>query len=160
MARGKPGIPAATCHPDRPHYGRGFCKKCAGRDYYARNKDAVRKRTKSYQERNVDRRRVWARTWREKNRNQTSAKNKAGRTRTYRLRKYGLTPGDYLRMAEAQQGRCGICGRSDMKLVVDHDHASGVVRGLLCSNCNCGLGSFGDSRALLLSAHGYLGRMA
>jgi hypothetical protein len=62
-------------------------------------------------------------------------------------------------MLEAQNGSCAICHRSPRKrcLVVDHDHATGRVRGLLCTNCNHrGLGAFGDSHEVVQRAADYL----
>jgi len=59
-----------------------------------------------------------------------------------------------------QKGLCGICGSElmwDSKLThVDHDHETGEIRGLLCSICNQGLGSFRDDIELLRSAVKYL----
>lgn len=51
--------------------------------------------------------------------------------------------------------QCVICG-SDEKLVVDHDHCTGKVRGMLCSHCNRGLGHFRDDPMLLEFAAQYL----
>jgi hypothetical protein len=50
---------------------------------------------------------------------------------------------------------CVICG-SEEKLVVDHDHATGKIRGMLCNHCNRGLGHFKDSPMLLECASQYL----
>ena len=64
---------------------------------------------------------------------------------------YGITEDDYQRMFEAQDGRCFVCGfrPKSIPLAVDHDHASGLVRGLLCSKggvgCNGTLGMFRDN---------------
>jgi len=52
--------------------------------------------------------------------------------------------------------RCAICRRSARRLAVDHDHQTNVVRGLLCTPCNQGLGMFRDSVALLRGAIAYL----
>jgi hypothetical protein len=78
------------------------------------------------------------------------------------LSRYGMTLEDYDARLAAQGGRCAICGalepgsnRSD-KFFVDHDHATGAVRGLLCSHCNRGLGGFRDDLTLLDKARAYL----
>lgn len=77
----------------------------------------------------------------------------------YRRRAYGLSPSDYEAMVLAQGGVCCICGlvnRSGRALAVDHDHATGTVRGLLCDSCNTGLGHFRDSETNLRRAISYL----
>ena len=86
---------------------------------------------------------------------------KTGYRRKRSLQKlYGITIEDYNNMFAAQQGKCAICGRHqsefDRIFVVDHDHTTGVVRGLLCSRCNNGLGMFQDSTKLLVEAIRYL----
>lgn len=53
--------------------------------------------------------------------------------------------------------QCEICG-SPNRLAVDHDHATGAVRGRLCDNCNQGLGRFQDNPQLLIFAAAYLER--
>lgn len=69
---------------------------------------------------------------------------------------YGLTKAHLEAMIIAQDGRCAICGIDDEKLVVDHSHASGRIRGMLCAKCNAGLGMFGDNKEYLLKAIEYL----
>jgi Recombination endonuclease VII len=64
-------------------------------------------------------------------------------TSKYRHRKaraYGLTLEQYDALVVAHDGSCAICGRQPEQLVVDHDHATGAVRGMLCHQCNLGLG--------------------
>jgi hypothetical protein len=72
-----------------------------------------------------------------------------------RKQKYGLPPEEYNHMLAQQQNACAIC-RQETKLVVDHCHNSGKVRGLLCASCNAGLGAFDDDPVNLALAIAYL----
>lgn len=79
--------------------------------------------------------------------------------RRWRLKaRYGLTEDDYERMFAEQRGCCAICGTSHPQLVIDHDHATGAVRGLLCSLCNTGIGHLRDDRGRVEQAAEYLKR--
>jgi hypothetical protein len=78
------------------------------------------------------------------------------RARKYR-RRYGITIEQYDDMYAAQAGKCLICDKHKILLNVDHDHATGKVRGLLCSLCNTSLGGFRDDITLLAKAIIYLG---
>jgi hypothetical protein len=69
--------------------------------------------------------------------------------------KYGLTLEQYDAMLLAQAGLCKICGNAEAHHV-DHCHQSGKVRGLLCINCNHGIGKFKDNPQLLRTAATYL----
>lgn len=92
-----------------------------------------------------------------------------GTSRKHNLKRcYGMTPESYDEKLEAQGGHCAICPRSTHgsgRLAVDHDHAccperkkscGACVRGLLCDQCNNGLGRFFDSPELLRAAAAYL----
>ena len=72
--------------------------------------------------------------------------------------KYGLTLDDWEAMLEQAGHKCEICGRSEpeVKLCVDHDHATNQVRGVLCRACNRSIGQLGDSAEALLRAAQYL----
>lgn len=70
-------------------------------------------------------------------------------------RRYGLTAEDHAQMIIDQDGRCAVC-LEDKPLVVDHDHATGKVRALLCRECNIALGAAGDNSAILLALASYL----
>ena len=70
--------------------------------------------------------------------------------------RYGITLEDYKNMYISQEGKCDICKESSKKLVVDHCHTNGNVRGLLCTACNSGLGFFKDNIPNLLEATKYL----
>jgi hypothetical protein len=58
-----------------------------------------------------------------------------------RCRQYQMDPHAFLNMLERQAGRCAICERADRRLFIDHDHATGAVRELLCSPCNNRVGA-------------------
>ena len=80
---------------------------------------------------------------------------------------YGISVDDYYKMLENQGGGCAICGtrvpsqrarkftKTEM-FFVDHCHATGRVRGLLCSRCNRGIGYFDDNPGRLEMAASYL----
>lgn len=85
----------------------------------------------------------------------------------YLEREYGITIDEYNNLLKKQDYKCAICGgegfvmdssRHKIKLVVDHDHTTGAVRGLLCHNCNRALGLLHDSEKNLLNAVDYLKR--
>ena len=64
---------------------------------------------------------------------------------------------DYDLMLERQRGVCAVCGEQPARsLCVDHCHATGKVRGLLCSPCNLAIGQFKDSPARLRKAAAYV----
>jgi len=71
--------------------------------------------------------------------------------------RYGLTLEELRRLRADQKSRCPICDR-EQELVIDHDHETGAIRGLLCNRCNVGLGQFEDNIALLKAALAYLER--
>lgn len=70
--------------------------------------------------------------------------------------KYKITIEQWTEMLIAQSGRCAICLDPMLDPHVDHDHSTGRVRGLLCTNCNTGIGKFKDSPERLASAIRYL----
>lgn len=90
------------------------------------------------------------------------------KTSKTRLSRYGVSRNEYERMAKEQGYKCKICGSKDpktrmgslddlrYKFCVDHCHETGVVRGLLCMQCNVGLGKFSDSIGNLESAIKYI----
>jgi hypothetical protein len=108
--------------------------------------------------------------WLSKNAERARAKQKdwhvknPHKTRQAALKKYGLTMEAYAELMSAQGGVCGICGGDDPgfpgSMPIDHCHATGKIRGLLCHRCNHGLGQFKDSVERLRAAIAYLERPA
>lgn len=108
-------------------------------------------------------RKQYKKEWNERNRGYLAEKQRArvaANPDKYReyfrnrhvLKKYGLAPGDYERMLTEQSGVCAVCGSEPdidrhgiLRLAIDHCHATGKVRGLLCNNCNAGIGLIGDT---------------
>jgi hypothetical protein len=79
------------------------------------------------------------------------------------LAAFGIELSDFEERMALQNGMCAICGHSDTSKpkffpVVDHCHKTGLVRGILCANCNHGLGKFKDDVGRLFAAISYLTR--
>lgn len=89
--------------------------------------------------------------WRRNNRERARLLDRVGG-----LKRFGLTVEAYQKMCAAQDDACAICGDTGKTLCVDHCHATGKVRGLLCGKCNTGLGQFNDNCKLLAFAIEYL----
>ena len=103
-----------------------------------------------YREREKSRRRAYEQA----NKEELSARRQFGHLE----RRYGISRTDYKVLLAAQRGVCPICGkRSKKTLCVDHCHATGTVRGLLCRQCNFGLVCLGDDQAAMIAALAYLG---
>ena len=95
-----------------------------------------------------------------KERNKDPEVKARARTNSYKT-KYGITINKYDEMLKQQNGVCKLCGsaeskRGDHRLMVDHDHVTGEVRGLLCNPCNAAIGLLGDNISTLQNAINYL----
>jgi hypothetical protein len=110
-------------------------------------------------------RRVNARRYYKENKDRFKRWNNKSRTpdrnrERYLKGTYGISSEEYNRLFEEQEGRCAICGEHQIEsrehLFVDHNHEDGIIRGLLCHNCNVGLGNFHDDIELLEQAIIYL----
>lgn len=105
-----------------------------------------------------------AREWRARNPEVGRVRYQREKTTTrerHLIRKYGVSLSDYDAMLQKQGGRCAICRAKEADQFngvfhVDHDHATGAVRGLLCRGCNHMLGVVGDDPAVLVRAVRYL----
>ena len=119
--------------------------------------EAYRKRKRDWAktESQKEKRKIYMRSWREKNRakhNETARKSHErnkhkhiGKARIYWLMsRYNMTEEQYKQMLLNQSNKCLICGKEHENttkgLHVDHDHNTNIIRGLLCSKCNTALG--------------------
>lgn len=114
-----------------------MCKRCGKEgDYYPSNKAACKACLYQAQL-----------NWKRSHRNQN---------RSYKLRaRYGIDLDQYERLVVQQDSRCAIC-LGYASLVVDHDHKTGKIRGLLCRTCNQGLGLFKEDAQALRNAASYM----
>jgi hypothetical protein len=140
------------------------CKKCQVEKPMAEfQRDKHRKNGHAYSCKSCMRplKKESGRRWRDKPENRDEYRKK---DRWYQRKyAYGITKEQFFEILAKQGGGCAICkhippGEVDKHMVVDHHHASGVIRGLLCQKCNRSLGMFKDSVSLLRTAALYLER--
>jgi hypothetical protein len=90
-----------------------------------------------------------SREWARANKNRVNPRN--------RLKKYGITQEQFSELLSSQKGACPICEDPlPQRFVVDHDHNTGVVRGLLCNPCNLALGLLRDEPRIMQRAASYI----
>ena len=141
------------------------CVKCHkdkdDREFYRRDTGILRreckicahKRGAEWAKANRDRKNKTSREWAAKNKNYRRIKTLIG---------HGLTQEEYEKLFQKQNGLCAICRNQEdpaykkKYLSIDHDHKSGIVRGLLCHKCNIGIGMFEDDPDRMASALKYL----
>lgn len=125
--------------------GRAFyCKHRAKRQAHSREKYHRRKKNegRSFMDQNVARAKRWY--------------------KANPYYHYGMTMDDYDALLTKQGGRCAICRKPPnpqgyrKRLCVDHEHATGRIRGLLCNQCNAGIGQFRDDPEVLRQAAAWL----
>lgn len=135
---------------------RSDCRECnlaARRERYLRDPEPARARTRAWQKANPERYADRQAQWR------ASGGKAASDRRSHLRRAFALTETQYQGMLLAQGSVCAICRtppKPGANLDVDHDHQTGAVRGLLCRNCNHGLGKFDDDIVNLFRAVEYL----
>lgn len=130
------------------------CKKCDSlrhKQNYEKDPDYFKRRSANFRKQNPESCRRGAARWREKN----PESPEVVRARQLKQR-YNLTLEAFTLLETQQNGVCAICANRPNKLYVDHDHKTGKIRGLLCRNCNTGLGCFSDASGLLIKASKYL----
>lgn len=139
-------------------YANSTCKQCLKDRTSKYPPDKMREYKRAWRHRNIKAWRQSTKNWRMKNPEAASASQ-----RRTRLAKYGLTESDFQNLIDSQQGCCAICktllmigGKGGCK--IDHCHKTGIVRGILCSPCNTGIGHLKDDINILQTAIYYLER--
>lgn len=115
--------------------------------HYIKNKEKILLRHKIWNEKNNEKNSSYHSVWQ---------KNNKDKLKLHILKsRYGISKVEYDNLISNQKDGCIICHKK-VKLVLDHNHKTGKVRGLLCNKCNLGLGNFQDSIKLLENAKKYL----
>jgi len=153
-----------------------YCLECTRfyfREYKTKNRHKIKAAASEWARNHPESGREKARLYRKRHEQKIRARTKAlyaenkdqikALLRNYKYkREFGITLSERSGMAAEQDGRCLICGTHEgdltERLSVDHDHATKQVRGLLCRNCNHGIGNFHDDPDLLRAAAIYLER--
>lgn len=134
------------------------CGRKATSEYQKANPEKANESAKRYYARHPEKRRAIKRAW--------YAANPERYKGIQRRHSYGIEPEQYDRMLLAQANKCAICAldftKSDRVTTphVDHNHTTGAVRGLLCGNCNSGIGKLMDSPDIVSHALDYLRRFS
>lgn len=135
--------------------------------YYAANRHKWKKTPEQQAKANASKRKLYSQCEKTKDYYKAAAKryrlaNPEKRRFADVLKRYGVDPDTYKMLEIRQDNRCAICGIqfSDIGHAphVDHCHATGKVRGLLCGNCNHAIGKFKDDPETLIKAAEYLMR--
>lgn len=132
------------------------CKQCVnerGKLDRQKNPEKYRERSRANYQKNPEYHNQYSKNWYQENAQEVRDR--------YLKREYGIDSKEYERMLKSQSGGCKICGAPPTEgqaLAVDHCHATGRVRGLLCDLHNRGLGYFQEAPALLRAAANYLER--
>lgn len=124
------------------------CKKGYRKKWYEANRGAVLAKNKEWLAKNPGHSREWYRN------NKQIARN-------WQLnRDFGISLDQYNKMLQDQSSKCKICNVSQdetpKNFAVDHCHLTNKIRGLLCQNCNLGIGYFRDNHEILNKALKYL----
>jgi len=149
------------CHPERKHNARGLCNTCYSRWLRQNVPDYRLRQSQQSSELCSQRRDLYNANRRRKLRDisHTAEYKNAERWRKVKFR-YGITESQFAKLVEAQGGECPICKRalgSGKSVHIDHDHLTGLVRGILCASCNSMLGKIERNTGMLRRAQSYLG---
>jgi hypothetical protein len=150
-----------TFHNRNKGQHRNFCHECEKawiRDYH--KSPQGKEKQKEWIGQNKEKIEEYKRVYR--NDTVRRERSKAYHRARFLRESFNMTVDDYMVMFQEQDGKCAICGSETISngnrknFCVDHDHATGRVRGLLCHNCNVSVGLMKDSPSLLRKAATYL----
>lgn|SRR5208282_745974 len=137
-------------------------------EYYSRNREKVKDRVRRYKQAHPEWKRQLDAGYHARNRGRHNNRDRLRYLSHKReawegnlQRKFGISAAEYGRLLAAQGGVCAICTgpvgrRTASRLMVDHNHKTNKVRGLLCQRCNMGIGQFRDDPNLMARAVEYL----
>jgi hypothetical protein len=131
-------------------------KRYAENAEYREKRRAARKRYYESHKQTLRERRILKRQNDPEHRERELARDREWKRKKRFENVYGISLADYDVMLARQRGLCAICKQSGQTLCVDHCHATGKVRGLLCSKCNSALGFCDDDPKRLWAAIAYL----
>jgi hypothetical protein len=148
--------PSKFCsiHINKPVFARGLCKNCYNKWLTVHNPDYLNKQRencKQWSKANKIHKKKYQKNWR--------AKRDKDYNFIRNLRGYGMTIDDYNNILLEQKGVCAICKKApknNRRLHIDHDHQTGLIRGLLCFRCNFGLSYFAENVITIKYAYEYL----
>jgi len=125
-------------------YFRKQCKECYG--------EYNRARAKAYRAKNEESTALARKEWKAKNPDKVKLYSKRS---VWKLR--GIDPDKAEAYLLAHHGKCDLCGLTEGRaLAVDHCHKTGIIRGMLCTNCNTAIGLLKDDPDLMIKAANYV----
>jgi Recombination endonuclease VII len=127
------------------------------RKYYAEHRDGIIKHVKEYSKTHKAEKRAYDKKYLPVKRNRRRENPEAQREERL-LRKYGLTLAAWNLLFDGQGRQCLICSTDSARWVTDHNHDTGKVRGILCNECNRGIGLLKDRSEILRRAAEHLDR--
>lgn len=130
--------------------------------YYRQHKEVIKQRARQWALKYRERRRKYQKAYYKKHQKKLRRDsiewrkaNPEVKRNTRILKSYGITLDQYNAMFRKQNRKCKLCGRK-VRLVLDHCHDTGRLRGFICQRCNLGIAALGDNAQGLLKALRYL----
>lgn len=139
------------------------------KSYYEKNKDKIKEAQKRYYQKTKEQRKQYNKGYQKKNLDKFRAGNKRyyekygdkikKRHKEYNLKRtYGIDIVTYNKLLESQNYKCPVCGDVLISPHLDHNHTTGVIRGILCQRCNMAMGLLKEDIKILNSMINYISR--